>query len=47
MLEIRKRYGLPPERPRLQEVAPRGLGAQLDCMAGWDRVRDQVELQRV
>lgn len=37
-LEIRTRYGLPPESSLLGEVAPRALGAQLDCVGGRDRV---------
>ena len=37
-LEIRTRYGLPPESPFLQDVAPRALGAQVDCVGGWERV---------
>jgi len=45
MLEIRTRYGLPPESPRLQEVAPRALGAQLDCVRGWDRVKDPQQIK--
>ena len=45
MLEIRTRYGLPPESPRLQEVAPRALGAQLDCVWGWDRVKDPEQIK--
>ena len=44
-LEIRTRYGLPPESPPLQEVAPRALGAQLDCVGGWDRVKDPDQIQ--
>ena len=44
MREIRTRYGLPPESPRLQEVAPRALGAQLDCVGGWDRVKDPEQI---
>ena len=40
MREIRTRYGLPPKSPRLHDVAPRALGAQLDCVGGWDRVKD-------
>ena len=45
MLEIRTRYGLPPESPRLQEVAPRALGAQLDCVGGRDRVKDPKQIK--
>jgi len=45
VLEIRKRYGLPHESPRLQEVAPRALGAQLDCVGGWDRVKDPEQIR--
>ena len=45
MLEIRTRYGLPPESPRLQEVAPRALGAQLDCVGGRDRVKDPMQIK--
>jgi hypothetical protein len=45
MLEIRTRYGLPPESPRLQEVAPRAIGAQLDCVGGWDRVKDPEQIK--
>ena len=45
MLEIRTRYGLPPESPPLQEVAPRALGAQLDCVGGWDRVKDPEQIK--
>ena len=45
MLEIRTRYGLPPESPQLQEVAPRALGAQLDCVRGLDRVKDPEQIQ--
>ena len=45
MLEIRTRYGLPSESPRLQEVAPRALGAQLDCVGGWDRVKDPEQIK--
>ena len=45
MLEIRTRYGLPPESPRLQEVAPGGLGAQLDCVGGWERVKDPKQIK--
>ena len=37
-LEIRTRYGLPPESPLLQDVAPRALGAQVDCVGGRERV---------
>jgi hypothetical protein len=44
VLEIRRRYGLPQESPRLQEVAPRALGAQLDCVGGWDRVKDPEQI---
>lgn len=44
-LEIRTRYGLPPESPLLKEVAPRALGAQLDCVGGWDRVKDPEQIQ--
>ncbi len=40
MLEIRTRYGLPPKSPLLHDVAPRALGAQLDCVGGLDRVKD-------
>ena len=40
MQEIRTRYGLPPKSPRLHDVAPRALGAQLDCVGGRDRVKD-------
>ena len=45
-LEIRTRYGLPPESPVLQDVAPRALGAQVDCVGGLDRVDapDQIAL---
>jgi hypothetical protein len=45
MLEIRTRYDLPSESPRLQEVAPRALGAQLDCVGGWDRVKDPEQIK--
>ena len=44
MLEIRTRYGLPPESPQLQEVAPRALGAQLDCVGGRNRVKDPEQI---
>jgi ectoine hydroxylase-related dioxygenase (phytanoyl-CoA dioxygenase family) len=37
-LETRTRYGLPPESPLLQDVAPRALGAQVDCVGGRERV---------
>ena len=40
MREIRTRYGLPPKSPWLHDVAPRALGSQLDCVGGWDRVKD-------
>ena len=36
-LGIRTGYGLPPESPLLQEVAPRALGAQVDCVGGRER----------
>ena len=45
MLEIRTLYGLPPESSRLQEVSPRALGAQLDCVGGWDRVKDPEQIK--
>lgn len=45
MLEVRTRYGLPPESPQLQEIAPRALGAQLDCVGGWDRVEDPGQIK--
>lgn len=43
--EIRSRYGLPPEPPLLRDVAPRALGAQLDCVGGSDRVKDPDRLK--
>ncbi|NKB70975.1 MAG: hypothetical protein GKR89_28215 [Candidatus Latescibacteria bacterium] len=46
MLEIRTRYGLPPKSPLLHDVAPRALGAQLDCVGGPDRV-EEPELIRM
>ena len=44
--EIRTRYGLPPQSPLLRDVAPRALGAQLDCVGGPDRV-EGLELIRM
>ncbi|MCJ8331389.1 MAG: hypothetical protein HRT89_13310 [Lentisphaeria bacterium] len=44
-LEIRERYGLPPNSPLLQEVAPRAFGAQLDFVGGRDRVVDPEEIR--
>ena len=46
MLEIRLRYGLPPRSPLLHDVAPRALGAQLDCIGGPDRM-EEPELIRM
>ena len=45
-LEIRTRYGLPPESPLLQDVAPRALGAQVDCVGGRERADapEQIKL---
>jgi len=43
MREIRTRYGLPPKSPLLRDVAPRALGAQLDCVGGPDRVENLDE----
>ena len=44
-LEIRTGYGLPPESPLLQEVAPRALGAQLDCIGGRERADAPEQIQ--
>lgn len=43
-LEIRTRYGMPPESPLLKDVAPRALGAQVDCVGGRDRVDAPEEI---
>lgn len=43
-LEIRTRYGLPPESPLLKDIAPRALGAQADCVGGPDRVEALEEI---
>ena len=45
MLEIRTRYGLPPQSPLLHDVAPRALGAQLDCIGGPDRMEDPERIR--
>ncbi len=45
MLEIRTRYGLPAESPPLHEIAPRALGAQLDCVGGPDRVEEPEQIK--
>lgn len=44
-LEIRTRYGLPPESPLLRDVAPRALGAQVDCVGGRERVEAPEQIQ--
>ena len=45
-LEIRTRFGLPPESPVLGDVAPRALGAQADCVGGRERIEapEQITL---
>ena len=45
LVEIRARYGLPPETPLLQDVAPRAFGGQLDCIGGRDRVKNPEQLK--
>ena len=45
MLEIRTRYGLPPRSPLLHDVAPRALGAQLDCIGGPNRMEDPERIR--
>ena len=45
MLEIRTRYGLPPQSPLLHDVAPRALGAQLDCIGGPNRMEDPERIR--
>jgi hypothetical protein len=45
ILEIRTRYGLPPKSSLLRDVAPRALGAQLDCVGGPDRVEDLEQVR--